>query len=29
VEEHAADLGPGGTRQAALTVLAGRFGDRT
>ena len=29
VEDHAADLAPGGTRQAALAVLAGRFGERT
>jgi hypothetical protein len=29
VENHARDLAPGGTRQAALTVLAGRFGGRT
>ena len=29
VEDHAAGLAPGGTRQAALAVLAGRFGDRT
>ncbi len=29
VEDHAAGLDPGGTRQAALAVLAGRFGDRT
>jgi len=28
VEDHAAGLVPGGTRQAALAVLAGRFGDR-
>jgi hypothetical protein len=28
VEDHAADIAPGG-RQAALAVLAGRFGDRT
>ena len=28
VEDHAADISPGG-RQAALAVLAGRFGDRT
>jgi hypothetical protein len=29
VEDHAAGLAPGGGRQAALAVLAGRFGDRT
>jgi hypothetical protein len=29
VEDHAADLAPGGTRQGALAVLAARFGDRT
>ena len=29
VEDHAAGLAPGGTRQAALAVLAGRFGGRT
>ena len=30
VEDHAADIAPGGGgRQAALAVLAGRFGDRT
>ena len=29
VEDHAADLVPGGARQAALAVLAGRFGERT
>ena len=29
VEDHAAGLAPGGSRQAALAVLAGRFGDRT
>jgi hypothetical protein len=29
VEDHAAGLDPGGTRQGALAVLAGRFGDRT
>ena len=29
VEDHADDIAPGGTRQAALAVLAGRFGDRT
>ena len=28
VEDHAEDISPGG-RQAALTVLAGRFGERT
>lgn len=29
VEDHADDLAPGGTRQAALAVLAGQFGERT
>jgi (p)ppGpp synthase/HD superfamily hydrolase len=29
VEDHAAGLAPGGSRQAALALLAGRFGDRT
>ena len=29
VEDHAAGLAPGGDRQAALAVLAGRFGART
>ena len=29
VEDHAAGLAPGGTRSAALAVLAGRFGGRT
>jgi (p)ppGpp synthase/HD superfamily hydrolase len=29
VEDHAADIAPGGGRQAALAVLAGRFGART
>ena len=29
VEDHAAGLAPGGARQAALAVLADRFGDRT
>ncbi len=29
VEDHAADIVPGGDRQAALAVLAGRFGGRT
>jgi hypothetical protein len=29
VEDHAADIAPGGTRQAAVAVLAGQFGDRT
>ena len=29
VEDHAADLAPGGGRQGALAVLAGRFGGRT
>ena len=29
VEDHTAGLAPGGTAQAALAVLAGRFGDRT
>ena len=29
VEDHAADIAPGGDRQAALAVLAGRFGART
>ena len=29
VEDHAQDLAPGGTRQAAFAVLAGQFGDRT
>src|SRR5260370_19253512 len=29
VEDHARDIAPGGDRQAALAVLAGRFGDRT
>ena len=29
VEDHAADIAPGGTRQAAFTVLAGQFGART
>ena len=29
VEDHAAGLAPGGAREAALAVLAGRFGDRT
>ena len=29
VEDHAQDLAPGGGRQAALAVLAGRFGGRT
>ena len=29
VEDHAAGLATGGGRQAALAVLAGRFGDRT
>jgi len=29
VEDHAAGLAPGGTRQAALAVLADRFGGRT
>ena len=28
VEDHAADIAPGGGQQAALTVLAGRFGGR-
>ena len=29
VEDHAADIAPGGDRQAALAVLAGRYGGRT
>ena len=29
VEDHAAAIAPGGTRQGALAMLAGRFGDRT
>ena len=29
VEDHAADIAPSSSRQAALAVLAGRFGDRT
>ena len=29
VEDHATDIAPGGDRQAALAVLAGRFGART
>ncbi len=29
VEDHAQDLAPGGTRQAAFAVLAGQFGERT
>ena len=29
VEDHAADIAPGGDQQAALAVLAGRFGART
>jgi HD domain len=29
VEDHADGIAPGGTRQAALTMLARRFGDRT
>ncbi len=29
VEDHAGDIAPGGTRQAAFAVLAGRFGNRT
>jgi HD domain len=29
VEDHAGDIVPGGGRQAALAVLAGRFGERT
>src|SRR5215469_2680824 len=29
VEDHAEDIASGGTRPAALTVLAGQFGDRT
>jgi HD domain len=29
VEDHAADIAPGRTRQAALTALAGQFGERT
>jgi hypothetical protein len=29
VEDHAAGIAPGGDRQAALAVLAGRFGART
>jgi len=29
VEDHSGDLAPGGTRQAALAVLAGQFGGRT
>jgi HD domain len=29
VEDHAADIAPGGDRQAALAVLGGRFGGRT
>jgi hypothetical protein len=29
VEDHAAGIAPGGTRQNALDVLAGRFGPRT
>jgi hypothetical protein len=29
VEDHAQDISPGGGRQAALAVLAGRFGERT
>jgi hypothetical protein len=29
VEDHAGDIAPGGTREAALAVLAGRFGART
>ena len=29
VEDHAADIAPGGDRRAALAVLAGRFGGRT
>jgi hypothetical protein len=29
VEDHAGDIAPGGSRQAALAVLAGRFGERT
>ena len=29
VEDHAAGMAPGGTRQEALAVLAGRFGGRT
>jgi hypothetical protein len=29
VEDHAPDIVPGGTREAALAVLAGRFGNRT
>jgi hypothetical protein len=29
VEDHAVALAPGGGRQDALAVLAGRFGDRT
>jgi len=28
-EDHAADIAPGGDRQTALAVLAGRFGART
>jgi hypothetical protein len=29
VEDHAGDIGPGGSRQAALAVLAGQFSGRT
>ncbi len=29
VEDHPADIAPGGDQQAALAVLAGRFGART
>jgi hypothetical protein len=29
VEDHAQDIAPGGTRQDALAVLAGQFGERT
>lgn len=29
VEDHAADIAPGGIRQAAFTVLASQFGERT
>ena len=29
VEDHAGDIGPGGSREDALAVLAGQFGART
>ena len=29
VEDHAGDIAPGNSKQAALAVLAGQFGERT